>query len=122
MNCIFCEIDKSRIKLENELGYAIFDGFPVSKGHMLIIPKRHIETYFEAVEDEKKLLWCLVDECKNYLDNEFNPDGYNVGINCGKAAGQSVMHLHIHIIPRYNGDMDNPKGGVRGVIPEKRIY
>lgn len=122
MNCIFCNIDKERIVAENEGAYAIYDGFPVSKGHMLIIPKKHFNSYFEADEETKAQLWKLVDECKEALDKKYSPDGYNIGINCGEAAGQTVMHLHIHLIPRYKGDIDNPRGGVRGVIPDKRIY
>ncbi len=122
MDCIFCNLEEVKIVLENEGASAIFDGFPVNEGHMLIIPKRHIETYFEAAESEKKLLWDLVEECKEYLDERYSPDGYNIGINNGIAAGQSIMHLHIHLIPRYIGDIGNPKGGVRGVIPSKRIY
>nr|WP_312576959.1 HIT family protein [Sedimentibacter sp.] len=122
MDCIFCNIEKERIVKENETAFAIYDSFPVSRGHMLIIPKMHIQDYFESKSSDREGLWQLVDDCKKYLDEKFKPDGYNVGINCGLAAGQSVMHLHIHIIPRYIGDMGNPKGGVRGVIPNKRIY
>jgi len=122
LDCIFCNIERDRIITENETAYAIYDIFPVNKGHMLIIPKKHIKDYFETNEQDKDGLWKLVDECKKIVDKEFNPDGYNIGINCGEAAGQTVMHLHIHLIPRYIGDIDNPKGGVRGVIPEKRVY
>ncbi|HRC80795.1 MAG TPA: HIT family protein [Sedimentibacter sp.] len=122
MNCIFCSIKKDRIILENDDAFAVYDIFPVIKGHMLIIPKKHIINYFDADENTKKQLWKLVDECKNMADKKFTPQGYNIGINCGEAAGQTVMHLHIHLIPRYSGDIENPKGGVRGVIPNKRIY
>ena len=122
MDCIFCNLEESKIVLENEGARAIFDIFPVNEGHMLIVPKNHIVTYFDAGEEDKKYLWALVEECKRYLDEKYNSDGYNVGINCGEAAGQTVMHLHIHLIPRYVGDIENPRGGVRGVIPEKRIY
>ena len=122
MNCTFCNIDKDRIILENEIAFAVYDVFPVSKGHMLIIPKKHINNYFEADEDTKKQLWKLVDECKEMADKKYAPQGYNIGINCGETAGQTVMHLHIHLIPRYSGDIKNPRGGVRGVIPDKRIY
>lgn len=122
MNCIFCNIDKERIIIENETAFAVYDMFPVSKGHMLIMPKRHINDYFKADDQTKEQLWKLVDKCKIFADEKFNPQGYNIGINCGEAAGQTVMHLHIHLIPRYNGDIVNPRGGVRGVIPDKRIY
>lgn len=122
LDCIFCNIDKVSIIIENEVAFAIYDGFPVSKGHVLIIPKKHIKDYFEADAQVKGELWKLVDECKKIVDKKYNPDGYNIGINCGEDAGQTVMHLHIHLIPRYNGDIENPKGGIRGVIPDKRIY
>ena len=115
-------MDQDRIVIENETAYAVFDGFPVSKGHMLIISKKHIKDYFELVLEDKEDLWKLVDQCKKIVDKKFKPDGYNIGINCGKAAGQTVMHLHIHLIPRFKGDIENPRGGVRGVIPKKRIY
>lgn len=122
MNCIFCNIDTDRVILENDTAYAIFDKFPVSKGHMLIISKNHIKDYFETNKQDRDGLWKLIDMCKKYLEESYKPAGYNVGINCGEAAGQTVMHLHIHLIPRYIGDISNPRGGVRGVIPDKRIY
>lgn len=122
MNCIFCNIDEKRIIAENEGAFAFYDGFPVSQGHILVIPKKHFSNYFEADQKTKDELWKLIDECKEIVDKKLNPDGYNIGINCGEAAGQTVMHLHIHLIPRYKGDIENPRGGVRGVIPDKRIY
>lgn len=122
MDCIFCNIEKDRIVIENETAFAIYDGFPVNEGHMLIFPKKHFKDYFEVDQQTRDELWKLVDECKKIVDKKFKPDGYNIGINCGEAAGQTVMHLHIHLIPRYKGDIDNPRGGVRGVIPKKRIY
>jgi diadenosine tetraphosphate (Ap4A) HIT family hydrolase len=122
LTCIFCNIEKERIITDNELAYAIYDKFPVNKGHILIIPKKHYKEYFDVDEQIKNELWKLVDKCKEIVDEKYNPDGYNIGINCGEAAGQTVMHLHIHLIPRYKGDIENPRGGVRGVIPNKRIY
>ncbi len=122
LSCIFCNIEKERIKVENEAAYAIYDGFPVSKGHMLIIPKKHFSNYFEADSQTKEQLWKLIEECKEIVDNKYNPDGYNIEVSCGGAAGQAVMHLHIHLMPRYKGDSGNPRVGVRGVIPNKRIY
>ncbi len=101
---------------------AFFDGYPVSKGHTLIIPKRHVENYFDLTTHEQRALWLLVNRCKKLLTERFHPDGFNVGINVGEAAGQSIFHVHIHLIPRYNGDVENPKGGVRGVIPGKQKY
>ena len=121
-DCIFCNIPKEKIVLESHLSIAFYDTYPVSKGHLLIIPKRHIVDYFDLSPDEKTDIWHLVDKAKVYLDNKYAPDGYNVGININEAAGQTISHCHIHIIPRYTGDIDNPIGGVRGVIPDKRIY
>ncbi len=122
MNCPFCNIDSLNILFENELCYAIFDNSPVNQGHILIIPFRHISSFFDTTWDEKLAILKLIDKAKSFIDNKFNPDGYNIGINIGKDAGQTIFHLHVHIIPRYKGDIENPRGGVRGVIPEKRIY
>jgi len=101
----------------NDLAFAIRDRFPVSRGHTLVVPRRCVATYFEAHSAEKAALWALVDEVKAALDAELRPDGYNVGFNSGAAAGQTVFHLHIHVIPRFNGDVDDPRGGVRHVLP-----
>ena len=108
--------------LKNDLCYARWDRHPVSEGHMLVIPFREFDSYFDATEQERHALWTLVNEVKEFLDNKFKPAGYNIGINVGVAAGQTVMHLHVHVIPRYEGDANNPEGGVRGVIPEKQKY
>ena len=94
----------------------------MSKGHTLVIPKRHISSYFECTDTERLELWSLVEQVKTLLESEFEPDGFNIGINIGAAAGQTVPHMHIHVIPRYSGDMDDPRGGVRGVIPDKQKY
>jgi len=119
-SCIFCG-NPDRV-IENELAFAHYDSYPVNPGHCLIITHRHVAEYFQATAEEKAAIWALVDEMKIILDEEFKPDGYNVGVNIGKTAGQSVPHLHIHMIPRYKGDMEDPKGGVRGVIPHKQKY
>lgn len=110
------------IAVENELAYVLNDNSPVSPGHCLIVPRQHIAEYFNATRNEKAAIWELVDKMKAIIDKKHSPDGYNVGVNIGKAAGQSVPHIHIHMIPRYTGDMENPKGGVRGVIPNKQKY
>lgn len=120
MSCIFCDI-KDYI-LENDLAYAIFDKFPVNKGHMLFIPKRHVKDFFDITKKEREAIFKLVDEGKKLLDEKYSPDGYNVGVNCGEVSGQTVMHVHVHLIPRYFGDTNCPKGGVRGVIPDKMKY
>jgi len=99
-----------------------WDRYPVSPGHLLLIPFRHVAGLFEATEEEMAELPRVLNEAKALLNLQFHLDGYNVGVNCGEAAGQTVMHLHVHLIPRYCGDMDNSRGGVRGVIPERRVY
>jgi len=108
--------------LDNDVGFVILDRFPVSEGHCLIIPHRVYSDYFESTEEEIIGLQKLVIETKKIIDEKYRPDGYNVGINCGEVSGQTIPHVHIHVIPRYRGDMDNPKGGVRGVIPSKQKY
>ena len=118
--CIFCQM-KYYI-LENELAYAIYDKYPVGKGHMLFIPKRHVKDFFDITKEEREAIFELIDEGKKLLDEKYSPDSYNVGINCGEHAGQTIMHVHVHLIPRYIGDMKDPTGGVRGVIPYKMKY
>ena len=108
--------------LKNDLCYARLDKYPVSKGHLLIIPFREFPSYFDATEAEKRALWALLDEARTWLDGRYHPAGYNIGINVGAAAGQTVIHMHIHVIPRYERDMADPSGGVRGVIPGKQKY
>ena len=125
-NCPFCNIektaDKSRIVYQDDTWIAIYDNYPVSQGHVLLIPKRHVETFFNLNMVEFSSIGVTIGIIKMILDKKFHPDGYNIGANCGEVAGQTVMHCHIHIIPRYKGDMENPRGGVRGVIPEKQKY
>ncbi len=122
LKCIFCNPDNSCILIQNHHAYARYDGFPVNPGHVLIIPYRHISSLFEMTAEEREDVWKLLNEIKEIVETQYHPDGFNVGVNIGKAAGQSVFHVHIHVIPRYEGDMENPKGGVRGVIPAKRLY
>lgn len=122
MNCIFCDPDVSSIVIKNDAGYARWDTYPVSPGHLLVIPHRHIMSLFEATGEEIAGLWDLILQAKDLLDVKFHPDGYNIGVNVGRAAGQSIMHLHVHVIPRYSGDVQEPKGGVRGVIPARQQY
>lgn len=131
-NCFFCKLREGKIVgkskepnkyvLENDLALGRFDDFPVNPGHMEFITKRHVETIFDTTEEERVAIFELIDKAKSMIDKEFHPDGYNVGINCGISAGQTVMHVHIHLIPRYNGDVENPRGGIRGIIPEKQSY
>jgi diadenosine tetraphosphate (Ap4A) HIT family hydrolase len=120
MNCPFCEGNYSILN-ETKLSFAIFDNFPVSRGHALVIPKRHVATVWELTGDEYADIFDLVKSIKDIIQNKFSPQGINVGVNCGEAAGQTVFHAHIHVIPRYAGDVPNPRGGVRNVIPGKEI-
>jgi diadenosine tetraphosphate (Ap4A) HIT family hydrolase len=119
-NCPFCNIAEPLAV--NELAVAIFDKYPVTDGHSLVMPKRHITDPAEMTEDETRAVLELITHIRAHLDMNFQPDGYNIGVNIGRAAGQSIMHVHIHVIPRYTGDRRIPKGGVRGVIPEKQDY
>lgn len=119
-DCPFCR--EPRIVIQNKLAFVRYDGYPVNPGHFLVIPHRHVAEYFQATSEEKAAIWELVDEMKQTIDDEFSPDGYNVGVNVGVAGGQSVPHIHVHVIPRYTGDVENPKGGVRGVIPGRQKY
>lgn len=122
-SCPFCKLNsKVELVCETATAVAFFDGYPVSKGHTLIIPKHHVTNYFDLSDEEQQDLWQMVNHCKTILEKQFHPDGFNVGINVNQAAGQSVFHVHIHLIPRYKGDVENPKGGVRGVIPNMRVY
>jgi diadenosine tetraphosphate (Ap4A) HIT family hydrolase len=121
--CLFCNSKISGIAHENELAYASYDTFPVSEHHCLIIPKRHVNDYFELTNEE--LIACndLIKLIKTEtLDNDKTVKAFNIGTNAGKIAGQSIMHCHIHLIPRREGDADNPQGGVRAVIPQKQHY
>ena len=122
-DCLFCNIPTVRIVLENELAYAVRDGYPVTEMHSLIIPKRHIQDYFDLTTEEliacDQLIRSLKDEISN-SDNSVN--GFNIGINSGETAGQTIFHCHIHLIPRRTGDVDNPRGGVRSIIPGMGNY
>ena len=122
-DCPFCNLaSKVELITETATSVAFLDSFPVNPGHTLIIPKRHIASYFDLSIHEQRALWLVVNRCKMLIQKRFNPDGFNVGINVGENAGQSIFHVHIHLIPRYNGDVESPRGGVRGVIPGKQGY
>ena len=130
-DCIFCQFKQSRERhierdsayLENELAFAIYDGYAVTEGHTLVIPKRHVADYFDLHQAERNAIDQLLKEQRGYLSSS-DPTitGWNVGANAGESAGQTVFHVHIHLIPRRDGDMDDPKGGVRGVIPDRQKY
>ncbi|MBA4508844.1 HIT family protein [Clostridium sporogenes] len=114
-NCVFCNYNTTEIIAENRVAFAILDKFPVNEGHTLIIPKRHFQSFFEATEEEVKGIYSLMHEVKEMLDIQYEPAGYNVWVNIGYDAGQTIMHLHIHFIPRYKGDVVNPRGGIRNL-------
>ncbi len=120
--CPFCALPAGRIVMANGLAVAIRDGFPVSPRHTLILPRRHVGSFFAVTEEERNAMLALLDATKAGLDAEFRPDGYNLGINDGPAAGQTVPHLHMHLIPRYAGDQQDPRGGIRWLFPEKARY
>ena len=119
--CLFCR-DPRGVSLSNELAYSARDSYAVSPGHTVVIPRRHVATFFDLTPEETIACMALINEERKLLDEEFKPDGYNIGVNIGQAAGQSIFHVHIHIIPRYKGDVENPQGGVRHVIPSKGHY
>lgn len=121
--CPFCDfVQNGHPVAEQATFVAKHDSYPVSRGHTLLIPKRHVETFFALTEDELKDFFDLLLTVRQTIDREFGPDGFNVGVNIGAAAGQTIAHLHIHVIPRYTGDVENPRGGVRGVIPGQADY
>ena len=121
--CLFCNTNNKEYIFENNLAYSTFDTYPVSEFHLLIVPKRHIKNYFELTNNEMIACNKIILLSKNKIEQmDQTIKGFNIGINCGKVAGQSIMHCHIHLIPRREGDVENPQGGVRGVIPLKQHY
>ena len=121
-SCPFCALAPSRVVASNVTALAFLDGFPVSTCHTLIVPRRHVESIFDLDEDELADLWALVCEVRDRYADTIEPDGFNIGVNDGNAAGQTVGHGHVHLIPRHKGDVDDPRGGVRWVIPSKAAY
>ena len=122
-DCVFCNLDESRIEIENDLALSFKDLYPVTNGHTLVIPKRKVQSFFDLTEEETAAMFELLHLQKEDLKNKDSSiTGFNIGINDGKDAGQTIMHCHIHLIPRRSGDMEDPRGGVRGVIPEKQSY
>ena len=122
-NCLFCTIDSARIIAENDLAYSVYDGYPVTELHTLVIPKRHAATYFDLSSQERDDCYQLLDQSKKSIElKDASVTGFNIGMNNGESAGQTIFHCHIHLIPRRDGDADSPQGGVRGVIPSKQGY
>lgn len=122
MSCPFCTLPPGRALIADDHALVMRDAYPVTPGHTLVIPRRHVDSFFDTTADERASLLRLLERAKLQLDHEFSPSAYNIGINDGLFAGQTVPHLHIHLIPRYPGDRDDPRGGVRWVIPEKADY
>lgn len=120
--CPFCELLDHETIERNAVAVVLRDGFPISRGHSLIVPRRHSASFFELTIEERMAILDLLDRAKAQLDRQYAPAGYNIGINDGVAAGQTVMHLHVHLIPRYNGDVADPRGGVRWIFPERAAY
>ncbi|MCB9234443.1 MAG: HIT family protein [Bacteroidia bacterium] len=114
-DCPFCSLNRELIA-ENSLAVAFYDAYPVNPGHALVIPRRHVADYFDLTPAERHACWDLLDEVKQIVDAKFSPDGYNAGVNAGTAAGQTVFHVHLHLIPRYVGDVEDATGGVRNVV------
>ena len=122
-DCPFCELPEERIRVEGEHGLVVRDGFPVAPGHLLVLPRRHVESVFDLSPAEQSELWTLTAQARELLRNEVHPQGFTIGINDGIAAGQTVPHTHIHVIPRHIGDVDDPSGGIRALIsPRKARY
>ncbi len=120
--CPFCSIDPAKIIAGDALTMTVRDTLPVSPGHTLVLPRRHVASIFDATAEEVTALWQAVQTARSALLREFSPEGFNIGVNDGLASGQTILHLHIHIIPRYNGDMPDPRGGIRWIFPEKAKY
>ena len=120
--CPFCPPDEERVAFAQDEVIGLWDGFPVSPGHLLVIPKRHFPTWFEAAEQEHRAIIKGIETAKRTIEARHRPDGYNIGVNVGPAGGQTVPHLHVHVIPRYTGDVPHARGGIRHVIPGKGDY
>jgi len=121
-DCQFCSLSKDRIRQASEFAFAFLDGFPVNHGHTLVVPKHHVASVFDLPEKEQAAVWNLVAHVRAMLLAELKPDGFNVGLSDGTAAGQTVMHAHVHIIPRHKGDVANASGGIRWIVPAKAAY
>jgi diadenosine tetraphosphate (Ap4A) HIT family hydrolase len=114
--------EEREVLFVNATAFSFYDKFPVNKGHALVVPKRVVANYFDLTTNEQTACWLMINKVKEELQDKFNPDGFNIGININESAGQTISHVHIHIIPRYRGDVEQPRGGVRGVIPSKKEY
>ncbi len=120
--CVFCPTPENHIILTHPLAIVARDTYPLTRGHALVIPRRHVASFFDTTLDERAAMMELLENAKVIIDREHAPDGYNIGINNGAAAGQTVMHVHMHLIPRYLGDTSDPRGGIRWMLPDKAAY
>ncbi len=120
--CPFCHIDPAQIIATNALAVAKVDGYPLTRGHCLVIPRRHVASFFDCTPEERAAMMALLDAAKAAIEQQHAPDAYNIGLNDGAPAGQTVMHTHLHLIPRYAGDAADPRGGVRWIFPDKAVY
>ena len=121
-DCPFCRLQERRILVKNAFATAFADGFPVAEGHTLVVPNQHVASLFDLPDEEQAAVWSLVAQVRARLMTELKPDGFNVGLNDGQAAGQTVMHAHVHVIPRRLGDTEDPRGGIRWILPYKARY
>jgi diadenosine tetraphosphate (Ap4A) HIT family hydrolase len=120
--CPFCAPPQDRIWLDHSTGIVLWDAFPISEGHALVVPKQHVASIYDLPMESQAAMWQLVVDVRSRLQEKHQPDGFNIGLNDGVAAGQTVMHAHIHVIPRWDDDVPDPRGGIRWVIPEKARY
>lgn len=122
-HCVFCHrIASGNCIAANSLAVAFADAYPIAEGHTLVVPRRHEVDFFELSSQERGAVFELIDAVKGVLDRQHQPDGYNIGVNAGEAAGQTVLHAHVHVIPRYAGDVVDPRGGIRWVLPQRAAY
>ena len=123
MSCVFCErVASNTVVADNNLAAAFPDAFPISPGHTLIAPRRHEADFFNLSEIEQAAVWSLIDPVRHHIESTHHPDAYNIGINAGEAAGQTVPHAHLHVIPWYKGDVQDPRGGIRWIVPTRARY
>ena len=123
--CLFCDKDNTEVNTiiaQNEFAYARWDNFPASPGHAEVVPIRHVESFFDLTGAELNAIYDLAKVAKQIIDDKYQPDAFNVGVNDGEAAGRTVHHVHVHLLPRYAGDVPNPRGGIRHIIPGKGSY
>ena len=120
--CPFCAPDPDQVFLETGLVIGLWDKYPVSPGHALLVPRRHVAGWFDASAKERSTLMAALDIARERILEQHRPDGFNIGVNSGEAAGQTIFHLHVHLIPRYQGDQEDPRGGIRNIIPDRADY